>query len=366
MPVLLGTPRGDTVSFLRDRGFPAYRAKQIEAWVYRRGARDYGECANLPSSLISALEEEFPLGAIAPSTAQTSSDGTKKYLFPVGGISSGDAGPVRTAGSTDDVDSIGAVGSTESVEAALIPDGKRLTLCLSTQIGCRRACTFCQTGRQGFNGDLSTAEILNQYHSLPERSSVTNIVYMGMGEPLDNVGAVLESLSVLTDPERYALSPRRITLSTVGILPALKEFLRNSSVNLAVSIHNPFPEERLRIMPVERDHPIGETLELIRSGREDRKRRITFEYTLFEGMNDSERHARRLARLLGGLSTRVNLVAFHRIENSPLRPTSREGIERFAAMVRGFGIRTFIRASRGEDIHAACGMLWTRKASPGS
>ena len=348
MTRMLGAPRKAVEQFLETHGYPRYRAKQIETWIYRHGAHSYRECTNLPASLIATLTDAFPLGATPHRTVQISSDETRKYLFPVGGNQ-------QSRG-----DEPGSTGHRQqTIEAALIPEGKRLTLCLSTQVGCRRACTFCQTGRQGFHGNLETADILNQYHSLPERSNVTNIVYMGMGEPLDNPEAVLESLDTLTDPHRYALSPRRITLSTVGIHPALEEFLRRSPVNLAISIHNPFPEERRLIMPVERDHPIEKTLDLIRSTREDRKRRITFEYTLFDGVNDTQRHARELARVLGGLSTRVNLIAFHQFDTTRLKPTPRKSIERFAEWLRERGVRTFIRASRGQDIEAACGMLWT-------
>ena len=315
-------------------GYPRFRARQILEWVYRHGISDYRQCTNLPVQLIEYLENSIPLVADAPVDVRTSTDGTKKYLFPAA-----------------------AAGST--VEAALIPDGKRSTLCLSTQVGCRRACTFCQTGRQGFHGNLSVSGILNQYHSLPERSAVTNIVYMGMGEPLDNPEAVFESLDALTDPLRYALSPRRITLSTVGIHPALVDFLGRGPVNLAVSLHNPFPDERRRIMPVEGSNPITETIRLIRERRADRDRRITFEYTLFDRFNDTEAHALQTAKLLRGLSTRVNLIRYHQIEKSPLSPSSDEQIERFAEWLRGRGIRTFIRKSRGQDIEAACGMLWT-------
>jgi 23S rRNA (adenine2503-C2)-methyltransferase len=230
-------------------------------------------------------------------------------------------------------------------------------------VGCRRSCTFCQTARQGFQGNLSAGEIVNQYHSIPEREAVTNIVYMGMGEPLDNFDGAMASLGIFTDADGYALPPRRITLSTVGIHPQLQHFLEHpdsEGISLAVSLHSPFPEERRRIMPVENANPIEETLRLIRSGREDRARRVSFEYTMFAGVNDTPAHVDGIARLLNGLSVRINLIPFHELEGTQLRPTPPEEIDAFAERLRDKGFRTSVRHSRGQDINAACGMLWTR------
>ncbi|SIQ16178.1 23S rRNA m(2)A-2503 methyltransferase [Alkalispirochaeta americana] len=314
-------------------GHQPYRADQICQWIYRQGARSLEEMKNLPGTLRQALAETLPLDVVPPARVLQSADGTKKYLFPVAG---------------------------GAVEAALIPDGERSTLCLSTQVGCRRACSFCQTGRQGFQGNLTVSEILNQYHSIPERSQITNIVFMGMGEPLDNSDATFQALDRFTDPQGYGLSARRITLSTVGIHPQLEEFFARSPVELAISLHNPFPRERQKIMPVERDNPIEETLRLIRRDRQDRTRRISFEYTLLEGFNDTPAHVEGLAKLLNGLRLRINLIPYHTIEGSPLRPTSAEGIEKFSRELQNKGMATFVRRSRGEDINAACGLLWTK------
>jgi 23S rRNA (adenine2503-C2)-methyltransferase len=331
---LLGLTQQELEQVIDELGHPPFRAKQIFHWLYHHGATSFDEMNNLPAILRETLKEMFPLGAVAAAGVNESSDGTRKYLFPTlhGGF----------------------------VETAMIPEGKRATLCISTQVGCRRSCTFCQTARQGFQGNLSAGEIINQYHSIAERSSITNIVYMGMGEPLDNVEATLKSVSLFTDPQGYNLAPRRITLSTVGIHPQLERFLDESTANLAVSLHSPFPEERKRIMPVENANPMDETLRLIRTRREDRNRRISFEYTMFAGVNDTPRHVDGIARLLNGLSVRINLIPFHQIPDSPLRPTPHEGIEEFAGMLRDKGFRTSVRRSRGQDINAACGLLWTR------
>lgn len=334
---LLGSDRQYMEELAAGLGQAAYRGRQLFHWIYRQHASQIAEMSNLPAAFRDALHRSHHVGAIPPARVNESDDGTRKYLFPTqhGGF----------------------------VESALIPDGDRLTLCLSTQVGCRRSCTFCQTARQGFQGNLAVGEILNQYHSVPERPRITNIVYMGMGEPLDNPDAVAGSLRLFIDPEGYALPARRITLSTVGIHPQLESFLRDetlSGVSLAVSLHSPFPEERRRIMPVENANPIEETLRLIRAGREDRKRRVSFEYTMFDGVNDSPRHVDGIARLLNGLSVRINLIPFHELEGTRLRPTPRAGIEAFAELLRAKGFRTSVRNSRGQDINAACGMLWTR------
>lgn len=334
---LLGYSLPQLEELAHQLGEPAYRGRQIFHWIYRKHAESFEQMQNIPARLRSALAEHYTVGAIPPVRVNESDDGTRKYLFPTqhGGF----------------------------VEAALIPDGSRSTLCLSTQVGCRRSCTFCQTARQGFQGNLSAGEIVNQYHSIPEQNAITNIVYMGMGEPLDNFDGAMASLAVFTDPDGYALPPRRITLSTVGIHPELRYFLEHpdaEGISLAVSLHSPFPEERRRIMPVENANPIEETLRLIRAGREDRSRRVSFEYTMFAGVNDTPAHVDGIARLLNGLSVRINLIPFHELEGTNLRPTPPEGIEAFAEKLREKGFRTSVRHSRGQDINAACGMLWTR------
>lgn len=320
------------------RGYPPFRGSQVQQWLRRSGALHWEEMHNLPRELITEAQTALPLGTIPPRTVEQSTDGTKKYLFPTrnGGL----------------------------VETALIPEEHRVTLCISTQVGCRRSCTFCQTARQGFQGNLEVDEIINQYHSIPERKEITNIVYMGMGEPLDNLSATVGSIAVFTEQEGYHLPPRRITVSTVGINPALEEFLTTEfeagPPSLAVSLHNPYPEERRQLMPVENGNPIAETVRLLRSNREDTRRRISFEYTLFAGYNDTKRHVDGIARLLNGLRIRINLIPFHTIPGVQLAPAGMEQLEWFRDQLRRKDIPAFIRKSRGQDISAACGLLWTR------
>lgn len=333
-PTLFGRSLAELEALLTEAGAEPFRARQLFGWLYRQRAEQIEQMQNLPGPLRDWLAEQTVMGIAQPRQVTASHDGTRKYLFPTlhGGF----------------------------VEAAYIPEATRATLCLSTQVGCRRGCTFCQTARQGFQGNLSSGEILNQYRSLPEQAVVTNIVYMGMGEPLDNIEAVLASLAIFTAKDGFALSPRRITVSTVGIRGALEQFLDRSRANLAVSLHSPFPAERRRIMPVENANPIEETVALLRHRREDRLRKVSFEYTLFAGLNDTPRHVAGIARLLNGLSIRVNLIRYHQIEGTTLQPSTDEQLLSFERGLRAKGIRAFIRASRGQDIQAACGMLWTR------
>jgi 23S rRNA (adenine2503-C2)-methyltransferase len=279
------------------------------------------------------LSERFEIGTTPHLRETVSADGTKKYLF---GTSGGGL-----------------------VEAAMIPDGERATLCVSSQAGCRMGCAFCATGRQGLAHNLTAGDILNQFASVPERDRITNIVYMGMGEPLDNPDEVLRSLEILTADRGYALSPTRITLSTAGVIPAMERFLAESRVHLAVSLHNPFSDERARIMPIEGAYPIEKVVETIRRHDFSGQRRVSFEYIVMSGLNDTPRHVAGLTKLLGGLSCRVNLIRFHKIPGSPFFSPPQEAMERLRDTLTRKGIRTTIRASRGEDIEAACGLLST-------
>ncbi len=318
-----------------DAGLPGYGARQLGDWLYAKSAASFDEMHNLPRRSRQWLSERFVIDTPAPVKVTESRDGTRKYLFPAAGGG--------------------------FVEAAWIPEGRRATLCLSVQVGCKMGCLFCMTGKQGFQGHLSAGEILNQYRSLPERESVTNIVYMGMGEPMDNLANVLDSLEVLCSPDGYGLSPSRITVSTVGLIPAMREFLERSRCHLAVSMHSPFEEERRRLMPVENVYPLKEILAVLRDKPLGRQRRVSFEYIMFDGLNDTDRHAREIARILNGIRCRVNLIPFHPIPGSPLAPSPRERMERFEQELKRRGILTTIRQSRGLDISAACGMLSTRE-----
>jgi 23S rRNA (adenine2503-C2)-methyltransferase len=275
------------------------------------------------------------VGLEKPAKVQTSADGTKKYLF--------------------------STRAGKYVETAFIPERNRQTVCVSSQVGCKMGCLFCMTGKQGFQGNLSAGEILNQYRSLPEWKSLTNIVYMGMGEPLDNLEELLKSLDVLTAEWGYALSPRRITVSTIGITPAMVEFLDRSEAHLAVSLHTPFEEERQKLMPVQQIYPLTEVLKQIRTWDFGRQRRVSFEYILFRGLNDSPSHVKELTRILNGIRCRINLIRFHPIPGTPLESPDEAAIQEFRDRLVQKGITTTIRASRGQDIYAACGLLSTKQ-----
>ncbi len=332
---ILGLSLSELRSLAVELGEPPFRGNQLYGWIYAKRAADFEEMTNVPKGFRRTLAERFVIGRREPRSVAVSSDGTRKYLFPV-------------------AESPGAV------ETALIPEGERLTLCVSTQVGCRRGCLFCQTGKQGFQGNLGPADILNQFFSLPESDEVTNIVFMGMGEPLDNPEATLRALELLTDPQGIGLSSRRVTISTVGIHPAIETFLEATKVNLAVSLHSPFTEERRALMPVEASHPIAKTIALLRRRREDTLRKLSMEYTLFSGLNDTPGHAEAVDRLLTGLSVRVNVIPYHPIDAGlDLQPPSPATVEAFQQELRRRGLRTFTRRSRGQDIGAACGMLWT-------
>ena len=330
---------GSTLSRLEEvaaeAGLPAYAGRQLADWIYQKGVTRFEEMTNLPLAARAALSERFSLERAAPVKVTESADGTKKYLF--------------------------AAGSGGFVEAAWIPEERRGTLCLSVQVGCKMGCLFCMTGKQGFQSHLSAGQILNQYLSLPERERVTNIVYMGMGEPLDNLANVLASLEILCSDYGFGLSPTRITVSTIGLVPAMRTFLDRTKCHLAVSLHTPFEEERRRLMPIENVHPLAEVLSELRARMVRGQRRVSFEYIVFSGLNDTPRHARELARILDGIRCRVNLISFHAIPGTPLAPAPPEKMEQFAALLRDRGLLTTIRQSRGQDIEAACGLLSTRE-----
>ncbi len=331
---LLGMSLGEIDGLAVRLGLPRYAGRQIAGWVYRRAADSVDAMSDLSLAARGDLGRAADLGARPPARVSESADGTRKYLFQ------------SRAG--------------RFVEAAYIPEGDRATLCLSVQVGCKMGCLFCMTGKQGFQGNLSPGEILNQYRSLPERESVTNVVYMGMGEPMDNLAAVLASLDAFTADWGYGFAPRRITVSTVGIIPAMEEFLERSACHLAVSLHSPFEEERRRLMPVETVYPLADVLAALRRAAVPKRRRVSFEYIMFRGVNDSDRHARELVRLLHGIRSRVNLIPFHPVDGTPLEPAPPERMVEFQARLKASGIMTTIRKSRGLDIAAACGLLSTR------
>lgn len=312
---------------------PRFAAKQIARWLYDKHATTIEAMSDLSARHRALLAETYEVGLTAPEKVSISTDGTKKYLY-------------RTS-------------QNHFIESAYIPDGDRATLCISSQAGCRMGCRFCATGRQGLQHSLSTNEILNQIGSLPERERLTNVVFMGMGEPLDNLDNLLPALEVLTSAWGFGWSPTRITVSTAGVASRLERFLEATQVHLAVSLHNPFPHKRAEIMPVEKAWPIREVVEILRRYDFTHQRRVSFEYIVMSGLNDSPRHIRELCRLLDGIKCRINLIRFHKIPGSPYFSPDDRAMIAFRDALTAKGIHTTIRTSRGEDIQAACGLLST-------
>lgn len=334
MEHLYGKTLSELQAIAAEFGLPRFAAGQMARWLYKRHVTEIAAMTDLSAVARARLSERYDIGLMPPLAVSASEDGTRKYLYAT-------------------------QSSGRHIESAYIPDGERATLCVSSQAGCRMGCRFCMTSRQGLHHSLSTLEILNQIASLPERDRLTNVVYMGMGEPLDNLDNVLRSLEVLTSEWGYGWSPTRITLSTAGVLPSLKRFLDESSVHLAVSLHNPFHDERQQIMPIEKPYPIAEVMKLLRQYDFTHQRRVSFEYIVMSGLNDSARHVAELARLLNGVACRINLIRFHKIPDSPYFSPPQPQMEAFRDALIRKGIMTTIRRSRGEDIKAACGLLST-------
>lgn len=330
---LFGKTLVELQALCADEGLPRFAARQICDWLYVKRVDSIDAMTNLSLKARARLKEIACIGRHSPIQCQVSTDGTKKYLFEI------DA------------------AAHAYVETVFIPDGDRATLCISCQVGCKMGCRFCVTGQQGFHGNLSTTDILNQIFSIPEFDRLTNIVYMGMGEPMDNLDNVLCSTQVLTADWGLAWSPHRITVSSVGIIPGLQRFLDESQCHLAVSLHNPFASERLQVMPMQKVYPIADVVALLRRYDWSGQRRISFEYTMFKGLNDDLRHAAELVRLLKGLCCRVNLIRFHASPDTPYRTSTPAAISQFRDYLNAHGITCTLRASRGEDIMAACGLL---------
>ena len=342
--VLLGLSLDELKGVAASLGLPAFAGKQMAQWLYEKRVTDIGDMTNLSKQNRERLSAEYCVGAMAPVDCQRSIDGTVKYLFPV-----------RTDGKSS------KSGQADLfVETVFIPDGDRATLCVSCQVGCKMNCLFCQTGKQGWQGNLSAADILNQIVSLPESDRLTNIVFMGQGEPMDNLDNVLRATEVLTANWGMAWSPRRITVSSVGVRDKLKRFLDESECHVAISLHAAIHEQRQQLMPAERAMPIAEVVDLLRQYDFAHQRRLSFEYIVFGGVNDSEAHARAIVRLLRGLDCRINLIRFHQIPDVPLHGASEEQMLMLRDYLTAHGLFSTIRASRGEDIYAACGLLSTK------
>ena len=332
-PTLLGMTLPEIQAVAAELGMPRFAAKQIAAWIYDKKVADIDGMTNLSLKHRELLKARYELGASAPVEAVRSVDGTVKYLFPA--------------------------GEGRYVEAVYIPEAERATLCVSSQVGCKMNCLFCATGKQGFTANLTPAQILNQIYSLPERDTLTNVVFMGMGEPMDNLDNVLRALEILTADYGYAWSPKRITVSTVGLRKGLRRFIDESDCHLAISLHTPVPEQRAELMPAERAYSITDMVNLLHDYDFSHQRRLSFEYIMFKGVNDTLQYAEALVRLLRGLDCRVNLIRFHAIPGVDLEGSSMDRMIAFRDYLTQHGIFSTIRASRGEDIFAACGMLST-------
>ncbi len=332
---LLGMTLDEVQRVVKERNMPGFTAKQIVSWIYDKKVVSIDEMTNLSLKHRELLKEEFEVGASEPVEAMRSIDGTVKYLFrtPEGNY----------------------------IESVYIPDDSRATLCVSSQVGCKMNCKFCMTGKQGFSANLTANQILNQIYSIPERDTLTNVVLMGMGEPFDNLDEVLKALYILTAEYGYKWSPKRITVSSVGLKKGLQRFLEESDCHLAISLHSPFPAQRKELMPAERAYSMTEMLDLLRDYDFSKQRRLSFEYIMFKGVNDSLMYAKELVKLLRGLDCRINLIRFHAIPNVDLEGSDMETMTAFRDYLTEHGVFTTIRASRGEDIFAACGMLSTAK-----
>lgn len=334
---LLGLSVDDLKNVAKSLGMPAFAGGQMAKWLYKKHVGSIDEMTDISKENRLRLANLYCIGCSGPTDEQRSKDGTVKYLFPT--------------------------LEGKCVETVFIPDDDRATVCVSSQVGCKMNCLFCQTGKQGFDGNLEVADILNQLYSLPERDKITNVVFMGQGEPMDNIDNVLRATEVLTASWGYAWSPRRITVSSVGVKGKLERFVRESECHLAISLHSPFHDERAGMMPAEKGWAIADIVDMLRQYDFSHQRRLSFEYTVFGGMNDDVEHSKAILSLLKGLDCRVNLIRFHQIPGVNLRPADEYHMTAMRDYLTSHGVFTTIRASRGQDIYAACGLLNTARKS---
>lgn len=328
------TPRA-LAAWLKEGGHPAYRGPQILSWVYRRGADSFEAMSDLPARLRQELASHFQLPLLTPARCAHSADDTRKLLFEL------DRGV--------------------QVESVVIPDPPRLTLCISSQAGCGMGCAFCATARLGLLRNLSAAEIVGQVLAakriLRGDERLTNVVFMGMGEPLANYDAVVQAAEMLTADWGVGLSARRVTVSTVGLVPAMERLVRDTSVHLAVSLSGTTDRQREALMPINRRYPLADLMRMCRALPIPQRRRITFEYVMLDGVNDSADDAERLIALLHGIRSKVNLIPFNPFPESGFKPSPAARIDAFRDRLLGSGIAASVRRSRGRDIAAACGQL---------
>lgn len=332
---LLGLTLEELKAVAEQLNMPKFVGQQIADWIYKKKVDSVEQMLNISLTNRQKIQELYEVGRVAPMFKQESVDGTVKYLFKT--------------------------HKEQLIESVMIPEQDRATLCVSSQVGCKINCHFCMTGKQGFLGNLTTNEILNQLYSVQESDALTNVVFMGMGEPLDNYQDLKKALEIMTADYGMAWSPKRITVSTTGMTPKLKLFLDESDAHLAISIHSPIPDQRLTIMPVEKAYPIQGVINLLKEYDWTKQRRLSFEYIMFDGFNDSLKHAELLAKMIRGLHGRVNLIRFHAIPGVELKTSNQTTMDAFRDYLNKKGITATIRTSRGEDISAACGMLSTEK-----
>ena len=348
---LLGLSLTELKNVAKELGMPAFTGGQMAKWLYTQHVRSIDEMTNISKANRERLKEHYDIGCMEPLDCQRSKDGTIKYLFPV----------VTTSPTKEPQ----PLETNKYVETVFIPDKDRATLCVSCQVGCKMNCLFCQTGKQGWQGDLSARDILNQIYALPERERLTNIVFMGQGEPMDNLDNVLKATEILTADYAYAWSPKRITVSSVGVKNKLKRFLDESECHVAISMHSPIHEQREQLMPAEKAMTIEDVVALLKQYDFTHQRRCSFEYICFGGLNDTPTHAREIVKLLQGLECRVNLIRFHEIPAVSLPASDEKRMESLRDYLTAHGVFTTIRASRGQDIFAACGLLSSaRKQQP--
>ena len=332
---LIGLSLTQLQSVALEAGLRRFAGGQMARWLYQKRVRSIDEMTDLSKSARETLKERYCVGREEPLARVVSIDGTAKYLF-------------RGAKSRD-------------VESVMIPDGDRATLCISSQAGCRMGCRFCMTGRQGFHGQLTRAQIINQVLSVEESERLTNAVFMGMGEPMDNFEEVVAAIEIMTSDWGLAWSPKRITVSSIGKIRELRELIERTKVHVAISVHSPYGDERASLMPVEKAYALTDVLGMLRDYDWAHQRRLSVEYIMWRGVNDDIAHADMLVKLIGNQPVRVNLIRFHAIPGVELHPASEERMLMFRNYLNQKGITATIRASRGEDIEAACGMLSTKK-----
>ncbi|HEX3409526.1 MAG TPA: 23S rRNA (adenine(2503)-C(2))-methyltransferase RlmN [Candidatus Binataceae bacterium] len=325
--------------FVREVGERPFRARQIMGWLWNRGAESFATMLDLPAAFREQLNQHFKIGSIAHPHVARSKDGTRKMLL--------------------------RLGDRAEIESVIIPTEGRTTLCLSSQAGCAMGCGFCATARMGLHRNLTASEILSQLmaarRELNAGETLTNYVFMGMGEPLANYPRLHRALTIMTSEWGLGISPRRITVSTVGLVPAMERLLTDFPVNLAVSLHATTDEVRDRIAPINRRYPLHQLIDACKALPIARRKRITFEYVMLAGINDSTDDARRLAKMLAPLRAKVNLIFFNPFPGSPFAPSSREQVEGFQAILHRGNLTATIRESRGRDIAAACGQLYAER-----